>query len=129
MFHNLVLRFIQYLQLVGPTKCHQQINRENILIVGKQSLAAILIVSDYPPTSAINIFFPTVKFIAHAISHFQQRSVSHTLSLPVSLLSCSLSTTFDSVFNPVVHYHRDHSINIFCKESFSFQRLLLHKRL
>ncbi len=47
---------IQHLRLVGWAKCLQQINREIILILGKQSLAAILIVSDYPPTSAINIF-------------------------------------------------------------------------
>jgi hypothetical protein len=25
--------------------------------------------------------------------------------------------------NPVVHYHLDHSINVFCKELVSFQRL------
>jgi hypothetical protein len=55
------------------------------------------------------------------------------LSLPLSLsaspLSCSFPTTLLSVFNPVMHYHLDHSINAFCKELFSFQRMHLHKTI
>ncbi len=68
-----------------------------------------------------------IKFIAHAITHFQRCSVYHSLSLSVSPLSCSLPTTFGSVFNTVMHYHLDHSINVFCEELFSFQRLHLYK--
>jgi hypothetical protein len=34
---------VQYLQLVGRAKCLQQIDRENIISLGKQSLAGILI--------------------------------------------------------------------------------------
>ncbi len=59
IFYFLMLRnenSIQDLRLVGRGKCLQQINRENILSLGKQSLVGILIVSDYPPTSVINIF-------------------------------------------------------------------------
>jgi len=65
-----------------------------------------------------------IKFIAHAITHF---SDAQPLSLSLSLLSCSLPTTFGSVFNPVMHYHLDHSINTFRKELFSYQRLHLHE--
>jgi hypothetical protein len=103
-------------------KCRQQIYRENILIVEKQSLAAILITSDYPPTSAINIFsnnqtyFPRHLSFSAMLCLFHTHTHTHThtlsLSLSVSLLSCSLPTTFGSVFNPVM-YHLDHSINVF----------------
>jgi len=119
--------FIQYLRLVSRAKCLRQINRENILSLGKQSLAGILIVSDYPPTSVINIFSNDQIYWSrhHPFSNTLPLSLSPSLS--VSPLPCSLPVTFDSVFNPVVHYHLDHSINTFCKELFSFQRLHLYK--
>jgi hypothetical protein len=68
-----------------------------------------------------------VKYITHAITCLQQHSTSLPLSLSVSPLFCSLSTTFHSVFNPVVSEVHDHSINALCKELFSFQRLHLHE--
>jgi len=122
---------IQYLRLVGRAKCLQQINRENILSLGKQSLAVFLIVSDYPPTSAINIFSNDQIYwpCQHSFSAMLHLSLSLSLFLSVSPLSCSLPTTFGSVFNTVVHYHLDYSINIFCKELFSFQRLHLYEKI
>ncbi len=43
--------------------------------------------------------------------------------LSVSPLSCSLPTTFCSVFNPVMSNTLDQSINAFCKELFSFLKV------
>ncbi len=49
---------------------------------------------------------------------------TYSLSLSVSLLSCSLPTTLLSVFNPVVSNNHDHSINAFHKELFSFLKVV-----
>jgi hypothetical protein len=68
-----------------------------------------------------------IKFIAHAISHFQQCSGSLPLSFSVSQLSCSLPTTFDSVYKPCCALSPYQLINVFREELLSFQRLDLHK--
>ncbi len=54
--HSQVIKILQYLWLVGRAKCLQQNNRENILSLRKQPLVVISVVSDYPPSSVINIF-------------------------------------------------------------------------
>ncbi len=119
---SMVSSNIQYMRLVSWAKCHQQINRENIFSLGKQSLVVILIASDYPPTSAINIFSDDQIYYPRCLSFSATLCLSHTHTLSVSPLSCSPPTTFGPIFNPVVLYRLDHSINAFCKELFSFQR-------
>ncbi len=94
---------------------------ENILIVGKQSLADILIVSEYPPTSATNTL--SNDQIYHLFSETLCLSPSS-----VSPLSCSLPTMFASVFKPCCALSCYHWINVFRKELFSFQRLHLYKK-
>ncbi len=120
---SITLTSIQYLRLIGQAKCHQQINREIILSLGKQSLVGILIVSDYPPTSAINIFSNDQIYCPcqHLFSAMLCLSLSPSLSL--------LLSPYNFGFNPVVHCHLDHLINVFHKELFSFQRLHLHESL
>jgi hypothetical protein len=81
---------MQYLRLVGRAKCHQQINRENILSLGKQSLAGILIISDYPPTSAINIFSKKSNLLPMPSLVFS-KALSLSLSLSLSLHYLALS--------------------------------------
>jgi hypothetical protein len=83
----------------------------------------ILIVSDYPPTSVINIFSDSQIYCPrhHLFAATLCLSLSLSLSLSVSPLSCSLPTTICSIFNPAMCYHLDHSINTFHEELFSFK--------
>jgi hypothetical protein len=56
---------------------------------GKNMISSILIASLINLTHLPQMFSQMVYFIPDAISYFQQNSVSHTLSLSVSPLSCS----------------------------------------
>ncbi len=124
LYHETI---IQYLRLVRRAKCLQQIYRENILGLGKQSLVGNLMVSDYPPTSVRNIFSNgQIHYLRH---HSFAATLCLSPSLSVSPLSCSFPTTLRSVFNPVVHYHHDHSINAFHNVLFSLQRMHLCKTI
>jgi hypothetical protein len=57
-------------------------------------------------------------------THTHTHTHTHTLSLFVSLLSCSLSTTFHWVSNPVESNKKYHWINAFHKELFSFLKVV-----
>jgi len=81
--------FIQHLQVVSRVKCPQQINRENILSLGKQSLRGILIVSDYPPTSAINIFSNDQIYCPHHLLFSAMLCLSPSLFLCLSAILLS----------------------------------------
>jgi hypothetical protein len=75
----------------------------------KQSLVVILIVSDYPPTSAINIFSNNQIYYPHHLSFSATLCLSHSLflSLRCSALSPQLLILYLTLS---CNYHLDHSI-------------------
>ncbi len=95
----------------------------------KPIISGILIVKDYSPKSAINIFFNDQIYCPRHLSFSAILCLSHSLSFSVSPLSCSLPTPFDSVYKPCRALSCYQLINIFRKELFAFQRLHLHETI
>jgi hypothetical protein len=62
-----------------------------------------------------------IKFIANAISRFQQRSASLPLSFSVSPLSCCLATPFANIYKPCSALSCYQLINVFCKSCSHFK--------
>ncbi len=94
---------------------------------GKHINLRILIVSDYSPESAINIFSNDQIYCPRHLSFPATLCLSHSLSFSVSLLSYSLPTPSDSVYKPCRALSPYQLINEFRKELFSFKRLHLHE--